>query len=166
VSRRVLVGNRRAAPMLPSPGRRQWLAAAGSGLCWLVASRPAVAVSIATLLDVERRWANGVAITEGRVTLAVAPLVENGNTVPITVRVDSAMTEADHVTEIIVFNEKNPQRDVARFTLSPANGRAQVSTRIRLATSQQLVALARLRDGSLWSQHVDVIVTLAACIES
>jgi len=160
------VSRRLPTPGQPAPARRQWLAAAGSGLCWLVASQPAAAVSIATLLDVERRWANGVPITEGRVTLAVAPLVENGNTVPISVRVDSPMSEADHVSEIIVFNEKNPQRDVARFTLTAASGRAQVSTRIRLATSQQLVALARLRDGSLWSQHVDVIVTLAACIES
>ena len=160
------MSRRLPTPGQPAPAPASHWRRAGSGLCWLVASQPAAAVSIATLLDVERRWANGVPITEGRVTLAVAPLVENGNTVPISVRVDSPMSEADHVSEIIVFNEKNPQRDVARFTLTPASGRAQVSTRIRLATSQQLVALARLRDGSLWSQHVDVIVTLAACIES
>jgi sulfur-oxidizing protein SoxY len=80
--------------------------------------------------------------------------------------VDSPMTAADHVQEIVVFNERNPQRDVARFTLTPASGRAQVDTRIRLATSQQLVALARMSDGSQWVRYVDVIVTLAACIES
>ena len=75
------------------------------------------------------------------------------------------MTAADHVVEIVVFNERNPQRDVVRFSLTPASGMAQVQTRIRLATSQQLVALARMRDGSQWSHHVDVLVTLAACIE-
>jgi sulfur-oxidizing protein SoxY len=101
----------------------------------------------------------------GKVMLEVAPLVENGNTVPITVSVDSPMTAADHVTAIAVFNERNPQRDVIRAQLAPRNGRAQLSTRIRLATSQQLVAVAKMSDGSFWSHSVDVVVTLAACIE-
>jgi sulfur-oxidizing protein SoxY len=85
--------------------------------------------------------------------------------VPITVSVDSAMTATDHVAAIAIFNEKNPQRDVARFTLGPRAGRARVSTRIRLATSQKLTAVARMSDGSYWSDTVDVVVTLAACIE-
>ena len=112
-----------------------------------------------------RAWAAGATPTDGRVTLEIAPLVENGNAVPITVRADSPMTEANHVRELAVFNEKNPQRDVARFLLTPAGGRAQVSTRIRLATTQQLVALARFSDGSIGQHRVDVLVTLAACIE-
>ena len=95
----------------------------------------------------------------------IAALVENGNAVPISVQIDSPMTEADHVREIVVFNALNPQRDVARFTLTPASGVARVQTRIRLAGSQQLVALARLSDGSQWSHHVDVVVSLAACVE-
>ena len=99
------------------------------------------------------------------VTLGVAELVDNGNVVPITVTVDSPMTAADHVKSIAVFNEKNPQRDVACFTLGPRAGKASVSTRIRLATSQQLVAVAQMSDGSYWSHTVNVIVTLAACIE-
>ena len=146
--------------------RRRALAAAGAGWLLLKAS-PAAAVSATDTLDtVKRRWAAGKPITEGRVTLDIAPLVENGNAVPIRVSVDSPMTAADHVQEIIVFNEKNPQRDVVRFVFSPLSGRAQADARIRLATSQQLVALARLSDGSQWSQHVDVIVTLAACVET
>ena len=75
------------------------------------------------------------------------------------------MSATDHVSEIAVFNEKNPQRDVARFTLGPRAGKADVATRIRLATSQQLVALARMNDGSVWSDRVDLVVVLAACIE-
>ena len=86
-------------------------------------------------------------------------------TVPMTVSVSHPMTAADHVVSIHVFNEKNPQRDVARFTLGPRAGKAEVATRIRLATSQKLVALARMNDGSVWSESVDVIVVLAACIE-
>lgn len=147
------------------PTRRNILGAA-AGLGLVLHWRPVAAAATApALLAVQRQWASGQPITEGRVLLDIAPLVENGNAVPISVRVDSPMTAADHVVEIVVFNERNPQRDVARFNLTPASGRAQVQTRIRLATSQQLVALARLRDGSLWSHHVDVLVTLAACIE-
>jgi sulfur-oxidizing protein SoxY len=144
--------------------RRLLGAAAGLGLALQL--RPVAAVSAApTLQAVERQWAAGRPVTEGRVLLDIAPLVENGNAVPIRVLVDSPMTAADHVVEIVVFNERNPQRDVARFSLTPAGGKAEVQTRIRLATSQQLVALARMRDGSQWSHHVDVLVTLAACIE-
>ena len=104
-------------------------------------------------------------LRDGRVQLDIAPLVENGNTVPVSVSVDSPMSAADHVRTIAIFNERNPQHEVAVFHLGPRNGRATVATRIRLATSQQLVALARMSDGSCWQQRVDVIVTLAACIE-
>jgi sulfur-oxidizing protein SoxY len=110
-------------------------------------------------------YASGAPVKPGKVKFDIPPLVENGNGVPITVSVDSPMTAAEHVTGIAVFNERNPQRDVVRFTLGPRAGRAVVSTRIRLATSQQLVAVARLSDGTFWSQGVDVLVTLAACLE-
>lgn len=112
-----------------------------------------------------RGYADGRPVTRGKVKLDVPPLVENGNAVPVTVSVDSPMTPEAHVTGIAVFNDRNPQRDVVRFTLTPRSGKAQVSTRIRLATSQQLVAVARLSDGSYWSDAVDVLVTLAACLE-
>ena len=101
----------------------------------------------------------------GRVTLDIAPLVENGNAVPITVEVDSPMTAADHVREIARLQRAQPAARRRALHLGPARGRAEVATRIRLATSQQLVALARMSDGSVWQHAVDVIVTLAACIE-
>ena len=125
--------------------------------------------AFATAAELSAAIANftaGAAAKPGRVTLDVAPLVENGNSVPITVSVQSPMTAADHVTAIAVFNQSNPQRDVAVFRLGPRAGRAVVATRIRLATSQQLVAVAQLSDGTFWSGAVDVIVTLAACVES
>ena len=117
------------------------------------------------LASVVSAYAQGGALKAGRVKLAIEKLVDNGNTVPITVTVDSPMTAADHVTGIAIFNEKNPQRDVARFKLGPTSGKAVISTRIRLATSQKLVAVARMSDGSAWTDTVDVIVVLAACIE-
>ena len=110
-------------------------------------------------------FAGGAAVRAGRVNLDVAPLVENGNTVPITLSVQSPMTPADHVEAIAVFNERNPQPDVVVFRLGPRAGRALVATRIRLATSQRLVAVAQMSDGTFWSHTVDVIVTLAACVE-
>lgn len=110
-------------------------------------------------------WVAGAPVRDGRIRLEIAELVENGNAVPVTVRVDSPMTAADHVAEIALFTERNPQPDVARFQLSPVNGRAEVAMRIRLATSQRVVALARMNDGSVWRHQVDVLVTLAACVE-
>jgi sulfur-oxidizing protein SoxY len=110
-------------------------------------------------------FTGGVEPAPGRVQIEIAPLVENGNTVPVTLKVESPMTAEDHVQALALFNQLNPQRDIARFTLTPALGRAQVATRIRLATSQQLVAVARLSDGRFFSRAVDVVVTLAACVE-
>ena len=146
--------------------RRRWLGSAAGSLVLLLPGRAARAVSAASSLDeMVRHWSGGAPVTEGRVTLDIAPLVENGNAVPITVRLASPMSATDRVLEFIVFNQRNPQRDVVRFTFGAACARAEASTRIRLATSQQLVALARLSDGSLWSHHVAVVVTLAACVE-
>jgi sulfur-oxidizing protein SoxY len=98
-------------------------------------------------------------------TFDIAQLIDNGNAVPVTITVDSSMSAADHVSAIAIFNERNPQTDVAVFTLGPRAGKAQVSTRIRLATSQKLTAVARMSDGSYRSKSVSVIVALAACIE-
>lgn len=103
--------------------------------------------------------------TEGRVKLDVPPLVENGSTVPLTVSVDSPMTEADHVKAIHVFNEKNPQPNVFTARLGPRSGKATVGTRIKLGDSQRIMAIAETSDGKFWSAGADVIVTLAACLE-
>ncbi|MGE0803472.1 MAG: thiosulfate oxidation carrier protein SoxY [Lautropia sp.] len=110
-------------------------------------------------------FAGGVPVRAGRVRLEVAELVDNGNTVPLAVAVEAGPGAGDRVVAIAVFNERNPQRDVAVFHFGPRAGRATVATRIRLATSQKLAAVAKLADGSCWSDTVDVVVTLAACIE-
>jgi sulfur-oxidizing protein SoxY len=75
------------------------------------------------------------------------------------------MTADDYVKSIHVFNEKNPQPNIGNFYLNPSSGRAQVSTRIRLADTQQVVAIARLSDDSFWQITADIVVTLAACTE-
>jgi sulfur-oxidizing protein SoxY len=101
----------------------------------------------------------------GRISLEVPPLVENGNAVPLTIAVDSPMSEADHVKAIHIVNEKNPQPHIISVTFGPRAGRAKLSTRIKLADSQQIIALAEMSDGSFWSETADVVVTLAACVE-
>ena len=112
-----------------------------------------------------KAYTQGATIRTGKVKLDISPLVDNGNSVPITISVDSPMTPADHVKTIAMFNEKNPQRDVVRIQLGPRSGKGSVSTRIRLANSQKLVALAQLSDDTWWSHSVEVLVTLAACID-
>ncbi len=142
---------------------RRQLLHTGAGLGGWLLLRPAQAGD--QLDDAIQAWTGGAPVRTGRVKLDIAPLVDNGNTVPIGVSVDSPMTAADHVVAIAVFNQKNPQPDVVRFTLGPRAGRASVATRIRLATTQKLAAVARLSDGSHWQHTIEVIVTLAACIE-
>ena len=144
--------------------RRTLVAGLGAGCVGIVALRPARA-STDELLAAIKAFTGGVEPGTGRIKLDIEHLVENGHAVPITLSVSSPMTQADHVQRIAVFNELNPQRDVILLTLTPEMGRAEVSTRIRLATSQKLVALAKMSDGSCWKHEVDVIVTLAACIE-
>ena len=151
--------------MASSSRTRRLLLQAGAAVTAQVLMKAAWAQPTGELAAAVAQFAGGQAVRPGRVKLEISPLVDNGNVVPMRVRVDSAMTASDHVSEIAVFNEKNPQRDVARFTLGPRAGKADVATRIRLATSQQLVALARMSDGSVWSDSVDVVVVLAACIE-
>jgi sulfur-oxidizing protein SoxY len=147
--------------------RRQFLVSAGSAA--VLGAAPIVTLRAeatpAMLASAIRDVVGSAVVRTGKVKLDVPPLVENGNTVPLTVSVASPMTLDDHVKSIHVFNEKNPQPNVGNFVLGANAGRAQISTRIRLADSQKIVAIAKLSDGSFWSASVDVVVTLAACTE-
>jgi sulfur-oxidizing protein SoxY len=112
-----------------------------------------------------RGFTGGAPVTPGRVAMDISPLVENGNTVPLSVIVDSPMTAENYVRAIAVFNERNPQPHIITAHLGPRAGRAMLATHIRLATSQHLLAVAAMSDGSFWSDTTQVVVTLAACIE-
>jgi sulfur-oxidizing protein SoxY len=134
---------------------------------------PSAGATPAAMQAAIRKVVGEAPIQRGRVTLDIPPLVENGNTVPVTIAVESPPGEAAQVRGIALFNEKNPQPNVitARFgpgarlgaRLNP--GHAMLATRIRLATSQTLVAVAAMSDGTYWSDSAEVIVTLAACVE-
>lgn len=148
--------------------RRGFLATAGT-LAVAAAVPGARAQMVRTPLnnmpEVIKRLVGTRPVTKGRVKLDVPPLVENGHLVPLAVRVESAMTAADHVRAIYVFTERNPLPEMAVFRLGPRAGRASVSTRVRLADTQNVVAIAEMNDGSFWSDSAYVIVTLAACLE-
>ena len=138
--------------------KRRDLLAAGALLALV---RPASATP-AEMAAAINSFTGGANPQTGKVRFDIAQLIDNGNAVPVTIAVDGP---ADQVRAIAIFTERNPQTEVAVFTLGPRAGKAEVSTRIRLATSQRLIAVARMADGSYWSQQVEVIVALAACVE-
>jgi sulfur-oxidizing protein SoxY len=105
------------------------------------------------------------ALQQGRIKIELPPLVENGNAVPLGIAVESPMTDADHVKAIHVFTEKNPQPHVAVFQLGPRAGTANIQTRMRLADTQLVVAVAEMSDGTFWRDEIEVVVTMAACLE-
>lgn len=148
--------------------RRQFLAAAG-GLAAATLTPGVRAQMTRTPLnnmpDVIRKLVGGKPVSKGKVKLHLPPLVENGHLVPLSVSVDSPMTAADHVKAIHVFTERNPLPEMATFRLGPRAGRASVATRVRLADTQNVVAIAELSDGTFWSDSTHLIVTLAACLE-
>ncbi len=141
---------------------RRTLLVAGLGSLLL---RPATATPQA-LRAALAAFTGGAPLRDGKVTLEIAALVENGNTVPVSVRVASPMSEAEHVRRIALFTDRNPEPSVVVFHLGPHSGRAEVATRIRLATSQTVVAVAQMNDDSCWQAQIEVIVTMPACSES
>ncbi len=148
--------------------RRKFLAAAG-GFAAVTLAPTAGAQMTRTPLnnmpEVIRRLVGANAVNKGRVKLDIPPLVENGFLVPLKVSVDSPMTEADHVKAIHVYTERNPLPEMATFRFGPRAGRANVATRVRLADTQNVIAIAQMSDGSFWSDSAHLIVTLAACLE-
>ncbi len=143
--------------------RRDFLAVSAA-LAAGLASAPARATP-AAMQEAVRRITGGAAVARGRVRLDVPPLIENGNSVVLSVAVESPMTEADHVRAIHVFAPENPLPLMVSVHLGPRAGRARFTTRVRVADTQTLTAIAQLSDGSFWSHSVDVVVTLAACTE-
>ncbi len=149
--------------------RRQFLMAAG-GLAVAAALPSPVAAQLGrtppnNMPEVISRLVGAAQIKQGRVKLGLPPLVENGHLVPLTVSVESPLTEADHVKAIHVFTDKNPLPEVISFSLGPRAGRAQVGTRVRLADTETVIAIAQMSDGSFWSDSAHVVVTTAACLE-
>lgn len=111
------------------------------------------------------RVTGGARVSPGRVKLELPPIVENGNAVQCTVTVVSPMTPSDYVQSIHVFTERNPQPNVIGVHLGPRAGIARFSARIRLADTQKVTAIAKMSDGTFWSDRAEIVVTSGACLE-
>ena len=104
-------------------------------------------------------------VRSGRIALELPPLVENGHSVVLTVKVQSPMTEQDHVRSVHLFAEGNPLPSILTTYFTPRSGRAVLTSRVRLAQSQRIWAIAAMSDGSFWQTSAETLVTLSACTE-
>ena len=151
----------------PALSRRQGLG--GLLACALLASGPARGQALAPTLDLSllyRPFTGDAVPSESRVTVTTPRLADNGFTVPLSVRIDSPMTPADHVKRLILLSNRNPRPVIADFDLGPWSGKAEIATRVRLNGSQTVMALAQTSDGRWWQGTAEVEVTESACMDA
>jgi sulfur-oxidizing protein SoxY len=109
------------------------------------------------------KFTGGQRPEQGKISLDLPDIAENGNSVPLTVRADSPMTASDYITDVLVVADRNPRPIVAIFQFTPLSGRAEAATRIRLATTQNVVAIAKTNTGALFTSRKLVKVTIGGC---
>ena len=144
---------------------RRRLLGMGLGGAVMITTRPLSAAADQADLEAARQSLFGARpVQSGRVSLKLPPIAENGYSVPLTVGVDSPMSPEDYIKRIAILSPRNPVALISTFELGPANGKAEVSTRVRLGGTQSLQAIAEHSDGTLWSGEMETVVTLAACI--
>ena len=144
--------------------RRQTLALGAGAMTVAVlgaSSGPALAKNDAD--EAIKKFTGGKTPVQGKVKLDLPEIAENGNTVPMTVTVESPMTEQSHVTDVLIVADENPRSGVVTFHFSPASGVAEANTRIRLAATQDVIAVAKMNDGSLFMTSKQVKVTIGGC---
>ena len=154
-----------AEPVLPRRLVCGALLAGAAGLGGAVHAQGMFSGTMLSLAQMMDPIVQGRSLREGAITMEMPVLADNGLLVPVKVMVDSPMSEQDHVTHLYLLSQRNPVTRMAVFHMGPWSGRAEVSTRLRLAGSQKVVALARLSDGSFRWRHADVIVTESACVD-
>ena len=146
-------------------GRRDWLTRAllfGVSLCL----QPLLALAKKPeALEAIQKIIGSNALNEGKVKLVLPPLIENGNLVVLKVGVDNPMTEQNYVKAIHIIAEGNPLPNIFTVYLSPRSGTANITTRVRLADSQTVWAIAQMSNGSFWKASAETLVTLSACTE-
>ena len=144
--------------------RRQVLGASAAALATAalgVSVTPAQAANDSA--ELIAKFTGGKKPVEGKVKLDLPEIAENGNTVPMTVAVDSPMTEQSYVSEVLVVGDGNPRAGMATFHFSPASGVAEANTRVRLAATQDITAVAKMNDGSFYMVRKQVKVTIGGC---
>jgi sulfur-oxidizing protein SoxY len=151
---------------MPDRSRRRFLATAAAGA--LLAGAPISRAQVAAnpLGPIILKITEGARVNEGRVTVDIPRLADNGHAVPLKITVVSTMSEREFVKTIHVLSERNPRPVIAAFHLGPHCGRAEITTRIRLNGTQRVLVLASLSDGSFWSGSAEVEVTETACLDA
>jgi sulfur-oxidizing protein SoxY len=149
--------------MTMSTTRRGALALGGAMICGVAIGVPRPAAAANDAADLIKAFTDGKPVAKGRVKLDLPDIAENGNTVPLAFTVDSPMTAEDHVVAVLVVAEGNPRGGVATFHFTADSGVAEASTRIRLAQTQNVVAIAKMKDGALFSDTRQVKVTIGGC---
>jgi sulfur-oxidizing protein SoxY len=153
------------APILPLLDRREIILGSAAAVA-LAALAPDMALAQAPLQpwqEALQKVVGDAKPVEGKLTLEMPEIAENGNTVPFSVSVDSPMTEKDYVKAIHVIATANPQPGVATFRLTPLSGKATVASRMRLARTQEVISVAELSDGKFLIAKREVKVTIGGC---
>ena len=151
----------------PALSRRQGLG--GLLACALLGVGRAHGQALAPTLDLSllyRPFTGDATPSASRVTVTTPRLADNGFTVPLSVRIDSPMTPADHVQRLVLLSNRNPRPVIADFDLGPWSGKAEIATRVRLNGSQTVMALAQTSDGRWWQGTAEVEVTESACMDA
>lgn len=149
--------------------RRTFVVSAAFGLCLpsILAKAEAPSTSVmertSQFEEAFKAILAGATPTEGKILLDLPEIAENGNFVPVTITVDSPMTAEDHVKAIHLLSTGNPVARVATFHLTPINAVARVQSRMRLAKTQDVIALAELNNGTLAIATTLVKVTIGGC---
>ena len=146
--------------------RRRFIAGAAAGAVILYSRLSRAQLAIQPVEPLIQKLTNGARVREGRVTVEIPRLADNGHAVPLKVTVQSPMNAREFVKTIHIVSERNPRPLVAAFHFNQHSGRAEVVTRVRLNGTQRLYAIAGLSDGSYWSGSAEVEVTETACLDA
>ncbi|MCC6889192.1 MAG: thiosulfate oxidation carrier protein SoxY [Hyphomicrobiales bacterium] len=150
--------------MIASLNRRQaMIIAAGAATAAMLGCSAVPALAANDYQDLIDKFTGGTKPTEGRVRIDAPEIAENGNTVPLTIMVESPMTAQSYVADVLVVADDNPRPGVVTFHFTPDSGVAEAHIRIRLANTQWLHAVARMNDGSFFSTKKEVKVTIGGC---
>jgi len=153
-------------PLRAALSRRQLLISAGVGgsaIATMALVPRSVLADTASVAESMKALIGDAAPSEGRIELDLPQIAENGNTVPIMISIDSPMTDDDYVKAVHIFADGNPRPDVASFFFTPACGEATCSTRIRLAKTQNIIAVAEMSNGEVYMAKSEVKVTIGGC---
>jgi sulfur-oxidizing protein SoxY len=149
----------------PNLGRRLYLSALGIFGCSSSLAPLSVLGKKPEAMEAIAKIVGSSIPRDGRVKLVIPPLVESGNLVVLKVAIQSPMTNIDYVKAVHIISEANPSPNIFTAYFTPYSGRAELTTRVRLADSQRVWAIAQMSDGSYWQGYADTLVTLSACTE-